>query len=234
MTIPQIIDFILLVIVFLCAVKGFKNGFFTALVNLIGSIVSLILAWIVSNRYSGIIFENLLREKVIDSTYKYIQDSANNLDIRSLLENIISGLPENFMDKFIDSIVVKAENIMAELATPSMEVAVNIVDTIIAPAVTVVIGIVIFCIVFTVCNIIAGLLSKLFRAINAIPVVGFANRLAGFGIGLCTGAINVFLISCLLSIIAIITQNSLSFLNIEVLAQSKILAMTQSINPFMG
>lgn len=234
MTIPQIIDFILLVIVFLCAVKGFKNGFFTALVNLIGSIVSLILAWIVSNRYSGIIFENLLREKVIDSTYKYIQDSANNLDIRSLLENIISGLPENFMDKFIDSIVVKAENIMAELATPSMEVAVNIVDTIIAPAVTVVIGIVIFCIVFTVCNIIAGLLSKLFRAINAIPVVGFANRIAGFGIGLCTGAINVFLISCLLSIIAIITQNSLSFLNIEVLAQSKILAMTQSINPFMG
>ena len=234
MTIPQIIDFILLVIVFLCAVKGFKNGFFTALVNLIGSIVSLILAWIVSNRYSGIIFENLLREKVIDSTYKYIQDSANNLDIRSLLENIISGLPENFMDKFIDSIVVKAENIMAELATPSMEVAVNIVDTIIAPAVTVVIGIVIFCIVFTVCNIIAGLLSKLFRAINAIPVVGFANRIAGFGIGLCTGAINVFLISCLLSIIAIITQNSMSFLNIEVLAQSKILAMTQSINPFMG
>lgn len=234
MTIPQIIDFILLVIVFLCAVKGFKNGFFTALVNLIGSIVSLILAWIVSNRYSGIIFENLLREKVIDSTYKYIQDSTNNLDIRSLLENIISGLPENFMDKFIDSIVVKAENIMAELATPSMEVAVNIVDTIIAPAVTVVIGIVIFCIVFTVCNIIAGLLSKLFRAINAIPVVGFANRIAGFGIGLCTGAINVFLISCLLSIIAIITQNSMSFLNIEVLAQSKILAMTQSINPFMG
>ncbi len=234
MTVPQIIDIILLVIVFLCAVKGFKDGFFTALVNLVGSIASLIVAWIVSNKYSGVIFEKLLREKVIESTYKYIQDSANSIDIKSLLENIISGLPENFIDNFIDSIVIKVEGIIADLATPSVDVAVNIVDAIIAPVIIVIISIIIFCVVFTLCNIVAGLLAKIFRAINKIPVIGFANRLAGFGVGICTGAINVFLISCLLSIIAIITKNSLSFLNIEVLAQSKILAMTSSINPFMG
>lgn len=230
MGIPQIIDLILLVIVFLCAVKGFKEGFFTALINLLGSIVSLVIAWIVSNRYAGAVFDSLLRDKVIDSTYKYIQDSANSIDIQSLLENVISGLPQNFLD----DIVLKAEGIIADLSTPSIDVAVNIVDNVIAPVITVVIAIVLFCVVFTVCNILAGLLAKLFKGVNAIPLVGFANRMAGFAVGICTGAVNVFLISCILSIIAIITQNSLSFLNIEVLAQSQILEMTKSINPFMG
>ena len=115
-----------------------------------------------------------------------------------------------------------------------METAEKIVDVIVGPAVTVIIMLVIFAITVTVCTIVASLLAKLFKVINKIPVLGFANRMGGFVVGALTGIIYVILISCLLSIIAIITENSLTFLNIEVLNQSKILSLTGLINPFIG
>jgi len=228
--IPQIIDIILLIIVFLCAVKGFSNGFFTAAIDLLGNIVSLIAAWIVSKQYSPVIFDSLFRQKATDITYNYIQDSANALDMQQLVDKFVSGLPERFMEDFVQ----QAENFAAQITIPTMETAQSIVDGVIEPVLTAVIAVVLFVIVFSLGNLIAGLLSKLFRGLNKVPVIGFANRIGGFAVGIVSGLINVILISCILSIIAIITQNSLSFINMEILSQSKVLAVAAIINPFIG
>lgn len=226
----QIIDIILLIIILVCAVKAFADGFFTAAIRLVGNIVALVAAWIVSKQYSPVIFESLFREKAVETTYNYIQNSANAVDISQLIETFAGGLPQSFMEEFVQ----KAEQLVLQLATPSMETAQNIVDAIIAPVLTTVITVVLFVMVFGVCSLVAKLLAKLLRGINNVPVIGFANRLGGFAVGLVSGAINVILISCLLSIIAIVTQNSLSFINMEILSQSKILAVTAIINPFIG
>ena len=228
--IPQIVDILLLLIIFLCAVKGFANGFFTAAIDLGGNIVSLIAAWIVSKQYSPVIFDSLFREKATDITYNYIQDSANVLDIQQLVDKFVSGLPESFMEDFVQ----QAENFAAQITVPTMETAQSIVDGVIAPVLTAVITVVLFIIVFSLGNLIAGLLSKLFKGLNNVPVIGFANRIGGFAVGVVSGLINVILISCILSIIAIITQNSLSFINMDILSQSRILAVTAIINPFIG
>lgn len=226
---PQIIDIILLIIILVSAVRAFIDGFFTAIIHLVGNIVALVAAWIVSKQYSSVIFENLFRNKAVDTTYNYIQNSANALDVQQLLENFVSGLPQSFMQEFVQ----KAETLVTQITTPTMETAQNIVDVIIAPVITAVIAVVLFVLVFVICSLVASLLAKLFKNLNDVPVIGFANRIGGFAVGVVSGSINVVLISCLLSIIAIITQNSLSFVNMEVLSQSKILSLTAIINPFI-
>lgn len=230
LTAPQIIDIILLVIILISAVKCFMNGFATSVVNLVGNIAGLVAAWFVSKRWSPIIFDNMFRENMVEKTFTYIQDKSRMIDVQELLQEFTGALPESFMQEF----TAKAEETISQITTPSMEVAQTIVDTLLAPAVTVIIAMVIFAITCTLCNIVAGLLSKAFRAINHIPVIGFANRMGGFAVGLVTGMIYVILISCVLSIITIITENSLTFLNIEVLNQSKILSVTGLVNPFIG
>jgi len=229
-TTPQIIDIILLVIILISAIRCFMDGFATSVVKLVGNIAGFVAAWIVSKRWSPVVFGNLFRENMVEKTYTYIQDKSRMVDVQALLQEFTGTLPENFMQE----LTAKAEETIAQITTPTMEVAEMIVDTLLAPAVTIIIALVIFAIVCTLCNILAGLLAKAFKAINHIPVIGFANRMGGFAVGAVIGVIYIILISCVLSIIVIITENSLTFLNMEVLNQSKILSMTGLVNPFIG
>lgn len=230
LTTPQIIDIALLVIILISAVKCFIDGFATSVVKLVGNIAGLVAAWYLSKRWSPMIFENMFRENIVEKTYKYIQDGTKALNIQELIEEFTGSVPASFIQEF----AAKAEEVATQITQPTMETAEKIVDVIVGPAVTVIIMLVIFAITVTVCTIVASLLAKLFKVINKIPVLGFANRMGGFVVGALTGIIYVILISCLLSIIAIITENSLTFLNIEVLNQSKILSLTGLINPFIG
>ena len=229
LTVPQIIDIILVAIILITAVKAFIDGFFSSVIRLLGNIASLVAAWIVSKRYSIVIFDSLFRKNVTETTYSYIQNSANAIDIQQIMENFAGGLPAAFMEEF----VLKAESLVAQLAVPTMETAQSIVDIVIQPVLTAIISVVVFILVFVLCKLVVSLLEKLFKGLNDIPVIGFANRLGGFCVGVFSGVINVILISCLLSIIAIITQNSLSFINMDMLAKSRILALTAIINPFI-
>ncbi|MBQ9845605.1 MAG: CvpA family protein [Oscillospiraceae bacterium] len=230
LTTPQIIDIILLVIILISAIKCCMDGFATSVVKLVGNIAGLVAAWFASKRWAPMIFENMFRENMVEKTYSYIQDTSKVINIQELLQEFTGELPLEFVQEF----AAKAEEVLSQAAAPTMDMAEAIVDTIIGPAVTIIITLVIFAIAFAVCSIIATLLAKAFKALNHIPVIGFANRMGGFAVGAVTGIIYVILISCVLSIIAIITENSLTFLNIEVLNQSKILSMTGLINPFMG
>ena len=230
LTTPQIIDIALLVIILISAIKCFIDGFATSVVKLVGNIAGLVAAWYLSKRWSPMIFENMFRENIVEKTYKYIQDGTKALNIQELIEQFTGSVPASFVQEF----AAKAEEVAAQITQPTMETAEKIVDVIVGPAVTVIIMLVIFAIAVAVFTIVASLLAKIFKVINKIPVLGFANRMGGFVVGVLTGIIYVILISCVLSIIAIITENSLTFLNIEVLNQSKILSLTGLVNPFIG
>ena len=230
LTTPQIIDIALLVIILISAIKCFIDGFATSVVKLVGNIAGLVAAWYLSKRWSPMIFENMFRENIVEKTYKYIQDGTKALNVQELIEQFTGSVPASFVQEF----AAKAEEVAAQITQPTMETAEKIVDAIVGPAVTVIIMLVIFAIAVAVFTIVASLLAKIFKVINKIPVLGFANRMGGFVVGVLTGIIYVILISCVLSIIAIITENSLTFLNIEVLNQSKILSLTGLVNPFIG
>ena len=127
----------------------------------------------------------------------------------------------------------KTQDSLSVLLSPDMDSAVFLVDQFIAPIVVACISVVIFIVLFIAIRVVCALLAKMFKTVNKVPILGFANRLAGGLSGFVIGGVNIILLSFLFSIIVIITGDSLSWLNSQVISQSQILALTGIINPFL-
>ena len=227
---PQmVIDGLLIVVLLISAIRAYCNGFFTSIINLLGNVGSLIAAWFVSNTYSQQIFDTMIRESLITRSYNYLVQASESIDIETALNSVIGKWPK----EFVDTILRKTEESLSILLTPTKESAVHLVDTFIAPIVVACITVVTFLLCYIIVKFICNLLAKVFKGLNNVPLLGFANKLAGFVAGLGIGGINIILLSFLLSIIIIVSGDKITWLNSRIISQSKILALTGSINPFL-
>ena len=227
---PEIIlDGFLILVLFIDAIVAYRNGFITSVIDLIGNIGSLIVAWYISGTYSQQIFDMFFRDSLITRSYNYLVEAAQNIDIETALNSIIGKLPQ----EFVNTIFEKTEESLSGVIAPTQESAVYLVDTFIAPIVVACISVVVFLVCFALFKVVCRMLAKIFKGVNKLPLLGTANKLAGFLVGVIIGGVNIILLSFLLSIIVIITEDSLSWMNSTIIAQSKILALTGMINPFL-
>ncbi|MBR6608599.1 MAG: CvpA family protein [Oscillospiraceae bacterium] len=224
-----IIDIGLVVVLLISVVRAYIDGFFTSVIRLIGNLGSLFGAWYVASTYSQPIFDSLLRNSLITRSYSYLQQTARNIDIETALSSVIGKWPQ----EFVNTILQKTQDSLSVLLSPDMDSAVFLVDQFIAPIVVACISVVIFIVLFIAIRVVCALLAKMFKTVNKVPILGFANRLAGGLSGFVIGGVNIILLSFLFSIIVIITGDSLSWLNSQVISQSQILALTGIINPFL-
>lgn len=224
-----IIDIALIAVLIISAIRAYSDGFFTSVIRLIGNLGSLFGAWYVASNYSQMIFDRALRNSLVTRSYNYLEQTAQNIDIETALSQVIGKWPQ----EFVTTVLEKTQESLSTLLTPSMDSAVYLVDSFIAPIVVACISVVLFILCFIAVRLVCGVLAKLFKGVNKVPVLGFANRMAGFVAGIAIGGVNIVLLSFLFSIIVIITRDSLSWLNSRVINGSKILAMTGAINPFL-
>lgn len=223
------IDIFLLAVLAGSAFKAYRDGFFTSVVKLLGNLGSLLAAWYVSANYSRIIFENFFRASFLDKSYAYLLRTSENIDVQAAIESIIGKWPRGFADSLLE----KTQESLSVVLTPDMESAALLVDQFLAPVVTSVISVVLFIICFMAVSLLCSMLAKTLKIVNGVPILGFANRLAGLGAGLIIGGVNIILLSFLFSIIIILTGDSLSFLNRRTLRQSRIIALAGAVNPFL-
>ena len=224
-----IIDIVLVVVLFISVIRAYIDGFFTSVIRLIGNLGSLFGAWYVASTYSQPVFDNLLRNSLITRSYSYLEQTASNIDIETALSQVIGKWPQ----EFVNTILEKTQDSLAVLLTPDMDSAIFLVDSFIAPIIVACISVVIFIVLFIAIRLICGVLAKMFKTVNKVPILGFANRLAGGLSGFVIGGVNIILLSFLFSIIVIITGDGLSWLNSGVIAGSQILSFTGVINPFL-
>ena len=224
-----IIDTILVAVVLISIIRAYIDGLFTAVIRLIGSLGSFYGAWYVSSTYSQMVFDKILRNALITRSYSYLEQTAQSIDIETALAQVIGRWPQ----EFVDTILQKTQNSLSVLLTPTNESAVYLVDEFIAPIVVACISVIIFILCFIAIRFVCGVLAKMFKTLNKVPVLGFANRMAGGVAGIIIGGVNIILLSFLFSIIVIITGDSITWLNSQVIAGSQILALTGVINPFL-
>lgn len=225
-----IIDGLLLIVLLVAAVRGYTDGFFTSVVRLLGTVGSLVAGLYIADNYSQQIFNSYLKEPITERSYNYLVQTSQNIDIETALSQMLGEFPQEFLTATIE----KAESAFSQIITPNMESAVYLVDEFIAPAMISVISVLLFIATFFIIKLVCSVMARLFKAINNVPLLGTANKLAGLFAGIVTGSINIILLSFLMSIIVVVTGNSLSFLNAEIINQSRLLALTGTINPFLS
>ena len=220
-----LVDVILIVVVVATVFHYSRKGFVAGLLDLVGNLASLVLAWVVAGRVSPTVFENFFKSGLIDKTAEALQQQGA-ASVTALLENLGTVLPRQLQETLTSSL----DGI---LNSGAPDIAQQIVENIVAPLVVPLITVVVFFATFALCKLLVSLLVAVLTNINRIPMLGAVNRTLGVVIGLVAGFINVLLLLCLLWAIVALTNGSLPGLNDTALSGSYFYRFFSAYNPFV-
>lgn len=220
-----ILDVILIAVIVLTAFHYKKKGFVAGLLDLVGNLLALLVAWIASDRISPTVFENFFKQGLIEKITQTVQERGTS-GLTMLVENFSSILPGGMADEVTRSL----QDI---LGSGAPDLAVRIVDTILTPLIVPMITVVLFFIAFAVCKLVISMLVAVLTNINKIPVIGSVNELLGILVGVAGGLLNVVLLLCLIWAVVAITNNNLPVLNNDMLSGSMMYSLFSRYNPFL-
>lgn len=220
-----ILDVILIAVIVLTAFHYKKKGFVAGLLDLVGNLLALLVAWIASDRISPTVFENFFKQGLIEKITQTVQEQGTS-GLTMLVENFSSILPGGMADEVTRSL-------QEILGSGAPDLAVRIVDTILTPLIVPMITVVLFFIAFAVCKLVISMLVAVLTNINKIPVIGSVNELLGILVGVAGGVLNVVLLLCLIWAVVAITNNNLPLLNHDMLSGSMMYSLFSKYNPFL-
>ena len=227
-TVPNFVDIFLIFILFATALKYRKKGFVTAIVELLGTTVAAISAFIFSTKMAPVVFERFFKAAFSKQVTEKLSQAASTMLTNDVIKDILNFLPADIVDIFMSE-----NGILNSMVNPNAPgVALEIVEEIISPLVTPLISVIMFFIILVVVKLVLGFVASVLQKINVIPGVGTVNKWLGFAAGIVVGFVNVYIIVVALSAVAILTGNQLPILQTEFIQASFFGGIFKAFNPF--
>lgn len=224
MSAAMIFDIVMLALLAAVAFLYARRGFVAGLVQLVGNLASLVGAVVLSQRAAPVLFETFFESGFINSVQSTITDQGT-VNVQQMIEKYAGFLPQGVKESLTQS----AGSL---LGAGAPDLAVRLVDEVIAPLLTPIIAIVVFFVAFALCKLAVGFVVAVLTNFNRIPLVGGVNRLMGFFMGLMAGVVDLYLVLCAVWAVIVITGGSLAFLNDQALASSVAYTAFGRFNPF--
>lgn len=219
-----VFDLVMLALLLVVAFAYARRGFAAGLVQFVGNLASLIGALVLSHQASPLLFEKFFQNGFVTSIQNTLT-AEGTVNIQSTIEKYAGFLPESIKE----SLTASAAGL---LDSGAPDIAVKLVDEVIAPLLTPIIAIVLFFVAFALCRLLVGLLVAVLTNVNRIPVMGSVNRFFGFLMGLLAGVVDLYLVLCAVWAVIVITGGSIGFLNDQALAGSITYSLFGRFNPF--
>lgn len=219
-----VFDLVMLALLLVVAFAYARRGFAAGLVQFVGNLASLIGALVLSHQASPLLFEKFFQNGFVTSIQNTLT-AEGTVNIQSTIEKYAGFLPESIKE----SLTASAAGL---LDSGAPDLAVKLVDEVIAPLLTPIIAIVLFFVAFALCRLLVALLVAVLTNVNRIPVMGSVNRFFGFLMGLLAGVVDLYLVLCAVWAVIVITGGSIGFLNDQALAGSITYSLFGRFNPF--
>lgn len=219
-----VFDLVMLALLLVVAFAYARRGFAAGLVQFVGNLASLIGALVLSHQASPLLFEKFFQNGFVTSIQNTLT-AEGTVNIQSTIEKYAGFLPESIKE----SLTASAAGL---LDSGAPDLAVKLVDEVIAPLLTPIIAIVLFFVAFALCRLLVGLLVAVLTNVNRIPVMGSVNRFFGFLMGLLAGVVDLYLVLCAVWAVIVITGGSIGCLNDQALAGSITYSLFGRFNPF--
>lgn len=219
-----IVDIVLIIIMAVFAVYGFIKGFTSLIVSFLAGILTLVLSFVLCNNAADFLnrifgMTDKISASLTNALPNLFGEDLMNMPVSLVTENNLGSLS---VPKFIVKLLLK---IASDGSVPAETPVVEVLAPAFAYYIAVVIGFVLCYILF---RILFFLLGKLFKGVNAIPVLGTVNRLLGLLLGAIQGFIIIYIA---LSVVDILPFGFLAgFKNL--LASSTVASGIMSINVF--
>ena len=188
----------------LCVLMGLYRGFVQSVLNLGGSIASVVGSFWLFPRLSDVLSENTQLTRMI-STYTDSQSLLGDLGLSSMNVNALS--PDN-----IAAIVERANlpsplgtllshNLSQKVFAPLGELATNVGDYVNQTILSVSINVLCFLLCFVICFVAFSIVVNLIRVVFRFPVLKHLDGLMGGAFGFLMGVVLCFVLFTLLPLV---------------------------------
>lgn len=210
-----IVDIVLVAIFALVILISAQKGFFRSLFDLIGAILSFIVARIVAGSVAPVVFGSVIKP----GAEKYLEASLSGVgttDYATQIENAISSIPEA-LSGILQIMGVDKEYLLTRASSFNLNgdnLVESIMNTVVEPIGTAVIRFILIAVLSVVLLFVIRILVKILdKIIGKLPVINKFNSLLGGVFGALRGLIIVGILAMLISVIA-------GFINNEAFIQS--------------
>lgn len=151
----NIVDIIIILIVFLMTVWGFKKGFFVSLMGIIKYVVGVPLGYFVAQNYYKIVYKNYVYDRLLQKVNEKI-NGAQNLDtFVSSLKTELAKLPPS---------IAKGIDLSTLSGAKKATVAKFVMDNMVEPVAYIVIEIALFILTFIVFALICSIICAIVKS----------------------------------------------------------------------
>ena len=195
-----IVDIIIIAVFLISVLVSYKKGFFRSLFDLIGTLVSVLAARIVSSSLAPQGFDMFIREPA-KATLTNTLGTAGTTDYGAQVESAINSIPDSFSG-IMNLIGIDKQAILEKVSSSELaqgNLVDNIMENIITPVGTAVIQFVLFVILAVVfvlgLKVVVRLLDFI---IKKLPVVKSLNKGIAVVVGVLRGLITVIIVSMII------------------------------------
>ncbi len=208
-----ILDGILILIVALCIFIGYKRGFIRSILQLVGMLAAVVVAFTLSGMIAEWVYDEHLNQPIQDSIVESLhRDETPESDE---IEEVLSVIPPFLRNALnVDQIAQDAMVVITEKVNETAEsTAKTVAETVIRPVAVTVMRILLFIVLTVVLLLVVKLLLGIIKPITKLPVLRQADGALGAVIGVVKGLLFVLLAVAVMQLLAssdaLITQTDI-------------------------
>ena len=193
-----VIDVILLAILFIAVIVGYKKGFIKISVVAIGFVVSFILAITLSTTVANYTYDTFLQDKMVSNVNTTLTKQGN-VAIDTAIENAFSS--DKMITKMAKMCNITADDIKSNISVETDEITTvsqYIEGEVIRPTMIFMLRVVFMILLFILCSLLFNLLSNLLSKTFSLTIAKKADPVFGGILGLFIGIVIVFILTILL------------------------------------
>lgn len=215
-----LLDLLVIAVFIVFFIVGWRRGLISELLRIVGFAVALLAAWILSAPVTGWVYESFVKDKIVSQVSEKITTTVDG--------TALTGA--SFWEKLGD---LGSEIASLVTVTPDQaaKLGEDFVNNSLAAPVQAIIRTIVFVILFALFLLVIKLVSRLFKGLNKLPVVGTVNRIFGGILGLAEGAVICYIFVAIAAIIVKVTGDELLWLNSDLINDSKLFSLLYNFNP---
>lgn len=206
-----IVDIIIVIIFGAIIISSIKKGFFKSLFELIGTLLAVVIARVLSQNFAPTVFDGFVRGIAEGALSKNLGD-VGTTDYAVQAEQALASIPES-MNGIMSIIGIDKQAILDKITTMDLG-GDNLVDTIminiVEPIGTAVVQFILFALMaFALTFVIKIVVKLLDKVIKALPAVKQLNSTLGAVFGVVRGLIIVVIVSMVIGVVSSFINNEL-------------------------
>ena len=228
-----ILDGIIILIILLFVFLSAKKGFVRTLIEVIGFVAALVVAFAFSSPIANTIYDKMIQPSVVKTVENVANDGVSNAT--SAVDAVWGKMPafiteSSFFGFSKESVTA---TVQSEAASDISQLAQSISDSFVEPAVTKLLSVLISVILVLVLLFVVKILAKYVNKLFTFSIVGDINKTLGGLLGLVKGAAVAVIFCLVISLILSFTKNGFLIFTYDAINSSYIFKFLMEFSPFL-